>query len=397
MSKPVIVSACRTAGGKFGGQFLKLAATDLGAAALKEAIARSGASADVVEEVIMGNGWQAGVGANPARNAMFKAGIDQSVPAFTVNIRCGSGLRTIMLASDRIRLGDAKVIMAGGMESASRTPYILSEARWGFRMGEQKAQDVLHVDGFICPLAGRLMGKITEDVVVPEFSITRREQDEFSYHSHMKAVAATEKGLFKDEIVPITIKDRKKGEIIIDTDEIPRKDTSLESLAKLPAIFGSKDGSGTITAGSSSALCDAGAAVMVADDEWAKAEGLKPLAEIISYSAAAVDAEHFPIAPVKAMDIAFKKARMDMKDMELIEINEAFAAQVIACHRKMPFDMDLLNIHGGAIALGHPIGASGAKILTTLLYSLKQNNKGIGMASACIGGGQGVAMIVKLL
>lgn len=394
MAKAVILSACRTAGGKFGGQFLKLSATDLGAVALKEAIIRSGASADVVEEVIMGNGWQAGVGANPARSAMYKAGIDQAVPAFTVNIRCGSGLRTIMLASDRVRLGDAKAILAGGMESASNTPYILRDARWGMRMGEKKAEDVLHADGFICPLAGRIMGEITEDVVIPEFSITRHEQDEFAYHSHMKAVDAIEKGLFKDEIVPVVLKDRKKGELILDTDEIPRKDTSIESLAKLPAIF-KKDG--TITAGSSSALCDAGSAVMVAGDDWAKAEGLKPIAEILSYSAAAIDADHFPIAPVKAMEIALRKAGMTMDDMELIEINEAFAAQVIACHRKMPFDMIRLNVHGGAIALGHPIGASGAKILTTLLYTLRQQGKSVGMASACIGGGQGVAMIVRLI
>ncbi len=394
MAKAVIVSACRTAGGKFGGQFSKLTATDLGAAALKEAVARSGAPAEAIEEVIMGNGWQAGVGANPARNAMYKAGIDQTVPAFTVNIRCGSGLRTIMLAADRIRLGDAKVIMAGGMESATKAPYILAEARWGFRMGEQKAADVLHVDGFLCPLAGRLMGQITDEVVIPELGITREEQDEFSYHSHMKAVAAIEQGLFKDEIVPVTIKDKKKGEIILGTDEIPRKDTTVESLAKLPVIF-KKDG--TITAGSSSALCDAGSAVMVADSDWAKAQGLKPLAEIVSYAVAAVDAEHFPIAPVKAMGIALKKAAMSIDDMELIEINEAFAAQVIACHRQMPFDMSRLNVHGGAIALGHPIGASGTKILTTLIYSLKQQGKSLGLASACIGGGQGVAMIVKLI
>jgi len=394
MAKAVILSASRTAGGKFGGQFSKLSAVDLGAAALRETIIRSGASADAVEEVIMGNGWQAGVGANPARNAMFRAGIDQSVPAFTVNIRCGSGLRTIMLAADRVRLGDAHTILAGGMESATNTPYILRDARWGMRMGEKKAEDVLHADGFICPLAGRLMGEITEDVVIPEFSITRQEQDEFSYHSHKKAVDAIEKGLFKDEIVPVVVKDRKKGELLLDTDEIPRKDTSIESLSKLPVIF-KKDG--TITAGSSSALCDAGSAVMVAGEDWAKAEGLRPIAEILSYSAAAVDAEHFPIAPVKAMDIALKKAGMTMDDMELIEINEAFAAQVIACHRKMPFDMARLNVHGGAIALGHPIGASGAKILTTLLYALKQQGKSIGMASACIGGGQGVAMVVRLM
>ena len=393
MPKAVILSACRTAGGKFGGQFSKLSATDLGAAALKETIVRSGASADVVEEVIMGNGWQAGVGANPARNAMFKAGIDQSVPAFTVNIRCGSGLRTVMLAADRIRLGDASAILAGGMESATNTPYILRDARWGFRMGEKKAEDVLHADGFICPLAGRLMGEITEDVVIPEFSISREEQDEFAYYSHMKAVEAIEKGLFKDEIVPVVIKDRKKGEIVLDTDEIPRKDTSIESLSKLPAIFRKE---GTITAGSSSALCDAGKPVDGSQVTSGQSAGLSPSRDH-QHSAVAVDAEHFPIAPVKAMDIVLKKAGMAMDDMELIEINEAFAAQVIACHRKMPFDMDRLNVHGGAIALGHPIGASGTKILTTLLYALRQQGKSIGMASACIGGGQGVAMIVKLL
>lgn len=394
MPKAVILSASRTAGGKFGGQFSKLSAVDLGAAALKETIIRSGASPDAVEEVIMGNGWQAGVGANPARNAMFKAGIDQSVPAFTVNIRCGSGLRTVMLAADRIRLGDARMILAGGMESATNTPFILRDARWGMRMGEKKVEDVLHADGFICPLAGRLMGEITEDVVIPEFSITRREQDEFSYYSHMKAVDAIEKGMFRDEIVPVVVRDRKKGELTLDTDEIPRKDTSIESLSKLPVIFKKN---GTVTAGSSSALCDAGSAVMVAGEDWAKAEGLSPIAEILSYSAVAVDAEHFPIAPVKAMDIALKKAGMAIDDMELIELNEAFAAQVIACHRKMPFDMGRLNVHGGAIALGHPIGASGAKILTTLLYTLRQQDKSVGMASACIGGGQGVAMVVRLI
>jgi len=394
MGKPVIVSACRTAGGKFGGAFKKLSATDLGGIALKEAIKRAGISADAVEEVMMGNGWQAGVGANPARNALNKAGIPQTCPGFTVNIRCGSGLRTIMLASDRIRLGDAKVILAGGMESATQAPYILTGARWGYRMGEQKIFDVLHADGFICPLAGRLMGQITDEVIVPEFSISREEQDEFSYRSHMRAIAATEQGLFKDEIVPVVLKDKKKGEIVVDHDEIPRKDTTLEALAKLPTIF-KKDG--TVTAGSSSALCDAGSAVVVADADWAKGEGLKPLAEILSYAAVAVDAEHFPIAPVKAMKTALDKARLSIGDMELVEINEAFAAQVIADLRLLPVNADRLNIHGGAIALGHPIGATGAKILTTLLYSLRQQGKTIGMASACIGGGQGVAMIVKLI
>ncbi|MDL2263599.1 thiolase family protein [Synergistaceae bacterium OttesenSCG-928-I11] len=395
MGKPVILSACRTAGGKFGGQFQKQEATDLGAAVLKEALARSGVDKDDVAEVIMGNGWQAGVGSNPARFAMYKAGLNMTTPAFTINIRCGSGLRTAMLASDKIRLGDANAVLAGGMECASKVPYILPAARWGFRMGEQKAADVLHADGFLDPIVGKLMGEITETGVVREFSITRQEQDEYAYNSHMKAVAAIEKGYFKDEIVPVVIKDRKKGDVAYDTDEIPRKDTTLESLAKLPAIFG-KEG-GTITAGSSSALCDAGAAMMIADDEWAAAQGFKPMAEIVSYAATSIEAERFPIAPVYSMKQALEKAKLSIDDMELIEINEAFAAQVIACHRMLPFDMAKLNICGGAIALGHPIGASGAKILTTLLYSLKRQGKQLGMASACIGGGQGVALIVKML
>ncbi len=395
MGKPVILSACRTAGGKFGGQFQKQDATDLGAAALKEAVARAGVSPADVDEVVMGNGWQAGVGPNPARFAMYKAGIDTKAPAFTVNIRCGSGLRTVMLASDRIRLGDAKAVLAGGMESASKVPYILPAARWGFRMGEQKAADVLHIDGFLDPMVGKMMGEITENGVVKEFSISRQEQDEYAYQSHMKAVAAIEKGYFKDEIVPIVIKDRKKGDVAYDTDEIPRKDTTIESLGALPAIFAKENG--TITAGSSSALCDAAAALMVADDEWARARGYKPIAEIVSYAVTALAPERFPVAPVDSMKRALEKANLTIGDMELIEINEAFAAQVIACHRMLPFDMEKLNVCGGAIALGHPIGASGAKILTTLLYSLKREGKQLGLASACIGGGQGVALIVKML
>ncbi|MDR1934749.1 MAG: thiolase family protein [Candidatus Accumulibacter sp.] len=395
MNKIVILSACRTAGGRFGGQFASLDATDLGGAALKEALARSGVPAAEIGEVIMGNGWQAGVGANPARFAMSKAGIPMSVPAFTVNIRCGSSLRTLMLAGDRIRLGDASVMMAGGMESATRAPYVLPEARWGFRMGEQKALDVLHADGFFCPMTKKLMGEITENWVVREFSISRKEQDEFACNSHAKAVEAIEKARFKDEIVPIVVKDRKKGDLVFDTDENPRKDTTVESLGRLPAIF-AKEG-GTITAGSSSALCDAASALVLADAEWARAHGLKPLAEIVSYAVTARAPEHFPIAPVDTVKLALSSAKMNLDDIDLIEMNEAFAAQVIACHRLLPFDTDRLNVCGGAIALGHPIGATGAKILTTLLYSLKRLGKETGVAAACVGGGQGVAMVVKML
>lgn len=395
MGKPVILSACRTAGGKFGGQFQKQEATDLGAVVLKEALARSGVERADVAEVVMGNGWQAGVGSNPARFAMYKAGVDMTTPALTVNIRCGSGLRAVMLASDRIRLGDADAVLAGGMECASRAPYILPAARWGFRMGEQKALDVLHADGFLDPMTGKLMGELTESGVVREFSIARREQDEFACDSHRKAVTAAESGHFKEEIVPVILKDRKKGDVVCDADEIPRKDTTIESLAKLPAIF-AKEG-GTITAGSSSALCDAASALTVAGGEWAVSRGCKPMAEIVSYAVTSLESERFPIAPVYSMRKALEKAKMSIDDMDFIEINEAFAAQVIACCRMLPFDMAKLNVCGGAIALGHPIGASGARILTTLLYALRRGKKELGMASACIGGGQGVAMIVRML
>ncbi|SDX98071.1 acetyl-CoA acetyltransferase [Acetomicrobium thermoterrenum DSM 13490] len=393
MKRVVILSACRTAGGKFGGGLSRFEASDLGAVAIKEAVKRSGVSIEDIEEVIMGNGWQAGVGANPARIAMFKAGLPQKIPAFTVNIRCGSGIRTIMLGADRIRLGDAKVIVGGGMESASNVPYILPEARWGMRMGDKNALDVLQKDGFLCPLAGMLMGEATESLA-EEFHITREEQDEFSLNSHRKACKATEEGLFKDEIVPLSYKDRKKGEIVIDKDEIPRPDTSMEALAKLPPVF--KEG-GTITAGSSSALCDAGSALVIADEDFAKANGLEPMAEIIGYAAVALEAERFGLSPTLAIPKALERAGLSLDDMDLIEINEAFAAQVIACHRVMPFDIEKLNVHGGAIALGHPIGATGAKILTTLLYALRNHDKELGVASACIGGGQGVAIVVRRL
>ncbi|MDD4364251.1 MAG: acetyl-CoA C-acyltransferase [Synergistales bacterium] len=393
MARVVILSACRTAGGKFGGSLSRFEASDLGGSAVAEAVKRSGIDGEVIDEVILGNGWQAGVGANPARIALFKGGLPQSIPAFTVNIRCGSGIRTVMIGSDRIRLGDAKAIVAGGMESASNAPYILPDARWGYRMGEKKALDVLHKDGFLCPVAGKLMGEATE-LLAEEFAISREEQDRFALASHQKATEAVTKGFFKEEIFPVGYRDRKKGEIVFAQDEIPRADTTLEALARLPAIFRED---GTITAGSSSALCDAGSALVIADGEWAEAQGLEPLAEIAGYGTAALEAERFGLGPTLAMPKALAKAGFALEDMDLIEINEAFASQVIACHRVMPFDMDRLNVHGGAIALGHPIGASGAKILTTLLYALKSRDKELGIASACIGGGQGVAVVVKRL
>ncbi len=392
VKRPVILSAVRTAGGKFGGSLAAFEAPELGAIAIAEAVRRAGVAPDAVGEVIMGNGWQAGVGPNPARIATVKSGLPVTVPAFTVNIRCGSSLRALMLVCDRIRLGDIAVGVGGGMESASNVPYLLKEARWGHRMGDKTSHDSLHKDGFMCPLAGMMMGA-TAEILAEEYKISREEQDFYALESHRRAVAAMESGKFKGEVVPVKIKS-KKEEIAFDTEEIPRRDTSLEKLAKLPPIY--KEG-GTITAGTSSALCDAGSAVVVADADWARANGAKPMAEVLGYDVAACEPDHMGMGPVYAVPKALQKANLSLEDIDLIELNEAFAAQVLAVQKAMSFDMSKCNVHGGAIALGHPIGATGTKILATLLYALKTYDKELGLATACIGGGQGVAMVVRRL
>ncbi len=390
MQNAVILSACRTAGGKFGGTLKSKEASDLGAVVIAEAVRRPGIPAEDIEELIMGNGWQTGVGPNPARIAAWKSDLLKDTPAFTVNKRCASGLRSVMLIADRIRLGDIKAGAAGGMESTTNTPYILPDARWGHTMGEKKVLDVLHKDGFICPLADMLMGE-TAELLAGEYNISREEQDAFALESHRKAIKAIESGKFKDEIVPVTVR-LKKEEILFDTDEIPRRDTSLEKLGRLPTIF--KKG-GTVTAGSSSALCDAGSALVIAGNEWAAAGGYQPLAEILGYAVATVKPDHMGLGPVKACPKALDAAGLKLEDIDLIELNEAFAVQVLAVQRDMPFDMEKCNVHGGAIALGHPIGATGAKILTTLIYALQSCDKELGLATACIGGGQGAAFVVR--
>ncbi len=392
VKSPVILSAVRTAGGKFGGSLATFEAPELGAIAVAEAVKRAGVVPDAVGEVVMGNGWQAGVGPNPARIAAVKSGLPVTVPAFTVNIRCGSSLRALMLVCDRIRLGDIAVGVGGGMESASNVPYLLKEARWGHRMGDKTSHDSLHKDGFMCPLAGMMMGA-TAEILADEYKISREEQDSYALESHRRAVAAMESGKFKGEVVPVRIKS-KKEETAFDTEEIPRRDTSLEKLAKLPPIY--KEG-GTITAGTSSALCDAGSAVVVADVDWARANGAKPIAEVLGYDVAACEPDHMGMGPVYATPKALEKAGLSLEDIDLIELNEAFAAQVLAVQKAMSFDMSKCNVHGGAIALGHPIGATGTKILATLLYALKTYDKELGLATACIGGGQGVAMVVRRL
>ncbi|MDN5347608.1 MAG: acetyl-CoA C-acetyltransferase [Clostridia bacterium] len=391
-NRPVIVSAVRTSGGKFGGKFKNHTAVDLGEAVVKEAVRRAGISGEEVDELIFGCGWQAGAGPNVARLVTVKSGLPVDVPAFTVNIRCASGLKAVALAAQSVIAGESEVVVAGGTESTTNVPYILPEARWGQRMGDKLVVDVMHKDGFMCPLAGMLMGA-TAEILAERYNISREEQDQFALESHQKAVRALEEGKFKEEILPIEIKSGKTVETY-DGEEIPRKDTNLEALNKLPPVF-KKDG--TVTAGNSCALADAAAAVVVMSEQKAKALGLKPMAAIRSYAYTGVDPKVMGIGPVKAIPIALKKAGLELKDIDLIELNEAFAAQVLACERELKWDRSKLNVHGGAIALGHPVGATGAKILTTLLYALKTYDKTLGLISLCIGGGQGIAMVVERL
>ncbi len=392
MEKVVIASAVRTIGGSFGGSFQSLTAVDLGAAVIREAVKRAGIASEEVGQVIFGHGWQAGVGPNPARLCTVRADMPDSCPAFSINIRCGSGLRAIQLGALSIAAGEEDVVVAGGAESSTNVPYILPEARWGLRMNDKTVCDVLHKDGFMCQLAGMLMGS-TAELLNDKYNISREEQDRFSYESHIKAIEAIKKGLFKDEVLPIEVKG-KKGVTVADSEEIPRSDIAMERLAKLPAVF-RKDGS--VTPGNSCALCDAGSAVVLMSETKAKSLGVKPLGEIISYSYIGLNPKEMGLGPTIAIPKALEKAKMTLNDIDLVEINEAFAAQVIACDRELKLDPEKLNVHGGAIALGHPVGATGAKILTTLLYALKNRDKEYGLASLCIGGGQGVAMLVKRL
>ena len=392
MKKVVVVSAVRTSGGSFGGSFKSITAVDLGSNVIKESISRANILGTEVGQVIFANGWQSGVGPNPARLCSVVAGLPVTVPAFTVNMRCGSSLRAIQLGVLSIAAGEEEVIVAGGTESSSNVPYLLTGARWGYRMGDNSVKDGLHKDGFMCPLAKGLMGESTE-LLVEKYNITREEQDKYAFESQQKAIRAEEEGLFKDEIVPIEIQE-KKATRVIDHEEIPRKDTSIEKLANLKPVF-KKDG--TITAGNSCALCDASASVVLMSEEKANQMGIKPLALIHSYSYIALEPKYFGLGPVSAINKALSNAKMDINDMDLIEINEAFAAQVLACERELKFKREKLNINGGAIALGHPVGATGAKILTTLIYALKNYNKTLGIVSLGIGGGQGVAMVIERL
>jgi len=391
-TEAVIVSAVRTAIGSFNGSLKNISAPELGAAVIKDALQQAGVQPEQVDEVIMGNVLQAGLGQNPARQAAIKAGLPESASSMTINKVCGSGLKAVHLAAQAIIAGDAEIVVAGGMENMSQAPYLLKNARDGFKMGDQKLVDSMISDGLWCAFNDYHMG-VTAENLCSKYEIGRSEQDEFAAASQDKAVKAIGEGKFKDEIVPIQIPQRKGDPLVFDTDEYPKKGTTAEKLGGLRPAF-KKDGS--VTAGNASGINDGAAALVVMSREKAEELGLKPLVVIKANASAGVDPSIMGIGPVTAVKKALDKAGMSLDQMELIEANEAFAAQSLAVDRELNFNKDILNVNGGAIALGHPIGASGARILVTLIHEMKRRNAKTGLATLCIGGGQGVATVVEL-
>ncbi len=387
----VIVSAVRTAIGSFQGSLKDVPATKLGALVIKEALIKAGIEPNQVSEVIMGNVLQAGLGQNPARQASIFAGLPDTVPSMTINKVCGSGLKAIHLATQAILSGDSDIVVAGGMENMSQAPYLLKNAREGFRMGDQKVVDSMISDGLWCAFNDYHMG-ITAENLCDRYGISREEQDEFSARSQQRAVKAIEAGKFKEEIVPVEIPQRKGDPIIFDQDEYPKQGSTSEKLAGLRPAF-KKEGS--VTAGNASGINDGAAAVVVMSKEKADELGLTPLATIIANASAGVDPSVMGIGPVQAVKNVFQKSGLSMANMDLVEANEAFAAQSIAVDRELSFNHEKLNVNGGAIALGHPIGASGTRIFVSLLHEMIKQDAKTGLATLCIGGGQGVATIIK--
>src|SRR5262245_15119209 len=388
----ILLSGCRTPIGTFGGALKDVTAADLGAVVVGEAVKRAAVRPDQVDEVILGCVLQAGIGMNVARQAVIKAGLPESVPAMTVNKVCGSGLKAVILAAQAVTSRDAEVVVAGGTESMSRAPYLLPGARWGERLGNGQALDHMIHEGLTDAFHDIHMG-ITAENLVDKYGLGREEQDRFAAESQARAVAAIKEGRFKEEIVAVPVPG-KKGEALVDTDEHPRPDTSVESLAKLRPAF--KPG-GTVTAGNASGLNDGAAAVAVTTAARARTLGAKPLARIVSYASAAVDPKIMGIAPVPAVRKALEKAGLSAGQIDLFELNEAFAAQSLAVLRDLGLDPARVNVNGGAIALGHPIGASGTRVLVTLMHALRARDRRLGLASLCIGGGQGVAMVIERL
>jgi acetyl-CoA C-acetyltransferase len=390
MEEVVIVAAARTAVGKFGGSLAKIPASELGAHVIKGLLAKTGIDPNLVSEAILGQVLTAGVGQNPARQAVIKAGLPNSIPAYTINKVCGSGLKATHLATQAIRCGDANIIIAGGQENMSAAPHVMNGSRDGFRMGDVKMIDSMIVDGLWDVYNQYHMGQTAENVA-KKFEISRAEQDEFALQSQLKAEAAQKAGKFKDEILPLEIV-QKKGSIVFDQDEYIKAGSTLEALAGLRPAFNKE---GTVTAGNASGINDGAAAVIMMTASQAKQLGLKPLARIKAYASSGVDPSIMGMGPVSASTLCLKKAGWTPQDLDLMEINEAFAAQAIAVNKQMGWDTSKINVNGGAIAIGHPIGASGARILVTLLHEMVRRDVKKGLASLCIGGGMGVALAVE--
>jgi acetyl-CoA C-acetyltransferase len=389
--KIVVLSAVRTPIGKFGGAFKETNAVTLAVSASVEAMKRAAVSPDEVDEAIFGQARQAGNRPNPARQVLVHSKIPVRRTAYTVNMACASGMKAIMLGCQSLLLGENKVVLAGGTENMSQIPYLLDGARWGYRLGDGALVDAMYRDGLFCPLAGMIMGE-TAEILAEKYGIGRREQDEFAHQSQMKAKAAARLGKFKDEIVPVSVKGKGGRDDLVVDDEHPRPESTLESLGALPPVF--KDG-GSVTAGNSSGLTDGAAALVLATQAEARRLGAKPLAEILGVTSAAVDPKEMGLGPVPAVKKILAALKLELADLDLIEINEAFAAQVLACERELRWDPARRNTKGGAIALGHPIGCTGARITVTLLHSLIQEDKELGLATLCVSGGQGMAIVLR--
>ncbi|MEO7020987.1 MAG: acetyl-CoA C-acetyltransferase [Ktedonobacteraceae bacterium] len=387
----VIVGAVRTPTGKFLGALAQFSAPELGALAIKEVVRRSGINPEAIEEVVMGNVVTAGIGQAPARQAAVKAGLSVDIPAFTINKVCGSGLKAVMLAAQAIRAGDAHVYVAGGMESMSNAPYLLPKARTGYRMGNGTLIDSVVNDGLWCAFEDIHMGNEAE-IIAEKFNVTREAQDRLALESHQKAAAATAAGRFKDEIVAIEIP-QKKGTLVFDTDEPIRADSTLEALTRLKPAFLAN---GSVTAGNAPGLSDGASATVVVEQAYAKANGLTELARITAYASAAIEPRYIFAAPTRAVRRVLALSGLKISDFDLIEVNEAFAAQALANGKELDWDWSRVNVNGGAIALGHPIGSSGSRVLTTLIHELRRRGGGRGLATLCLGGGGAVAMAIEV-
>jgi acetyl-CoA C-acetyltransferase len=391
MNDAVILSACRTPIGSFGGAFKDVSAVDLGAAVIREAIKRADVNPADLGDVIMGCVLQAGAGMNVARQAALKAGVPVEVPGETVNRVCGSGLQAVVHAVEAVKAGFVDLVLAGGTESMSNAPYLLKGARWGYRMGNAEAVDSMLQEGLTCAINGCHMGNTAEEVAT-RYGVSRADQDAFAAESQKRAAAAIDSGVFDREIVAVDVPQRKGSPLVVSRDEYPRPGTTVEKLAALRAAF---TRTGSVTAGNASGINDGAAALVVATRAWAEQNGRTPLARILSYCTTGIDPMVMGMGPVEAMRRAVKRAGLTLGDLDVIELNEAFASQSLAVVRELGLDPAKVNVHGGAIALGHPIGASGARLLTTLVHTLQARGGGRGAASLCIGGGMGTAMVIE--